>query len=92
MATHASAEKRNRQRLKRTARNRAQKSELRTALKNARASVATKPTESADIVKSAQSALDRAASKNVIPAKRASRLKGRLAAALHKSASTAAAE
>ena len=92
MATHASAEKRNRQRLKRTARNRAQKSELRTSLKTARASVATKPAESADIVKAAQSALDRAASKNVIPAKRASRLKGRLAAALHKSKAATAAE
>ncbi len=78
MATHASAEKRNRQRLKKTARNRAAKSTLRTEVKKARGAL------SADAVKTASSALDRAASKGVIPAKRASRVKGRLAAALHK--------
>jgi small subunit ribosomal protein S20 len=40
-------------------------------------------------VKSAVSALDRAASKGIIPARRASRVKGRLAAALHKAKAAA---
>ena len=78
MATHASAEKRNRQRLKKTARNRAAKSTLRTEVKKARGAL------SADAVKTASSALDRAASTGVIPAKRGARVKGGLAAALHK--------
>lgn len=84
MANHTSAVKRNRQRIKRTDRNRAAKSELRTELKKARAAVIAKPAESAALVLAAVSALDRAASKGTIPAKRASRVKGRLAAALHK--------
>jgi len=83
MANHASAEKRNRQRINRTARNRAGKSALRSTVKKARAALAT-PTQAAGTIKTAQSALDRAASKGVIPARRASRIKGRLAAALHK--------
>jgi small subunit ribosomal protein S20 len=91
MANHASAVKRNRQRIKRTARNRALKSELRTELKQARSAIKAGP-DAANIVTEAQSALDRAAAKGVIPAKRASRVKGRLAAQLHKAAkaSTAA--
>jgi small subunit ribosomal protein S20 len=84
MANHASAVKRNRQRIKKTARNRAAKSALRTSVKTARTSVKAAPKEALTKVTSATSALDRAASKGVIPAKRASRLKGRLAAALHK--------
>jgi small subunit ribosomal protein S20 len=84
MANHASAVKRNRQRIKRTDRNRAAKSTLRTELKKARAAVVATPAASADLVKAAASALDRAASKGTIPAKRASRVKGRLAAAMHK--------
>ncbi len=94
MANHASAVKRNRQRLKKTSRNRAAKSTLRTELKKARAAVAAPgaaaaPT-SAALVKEATSKLDRAASKGIIPAKRASRVKGRLAAALHKAAAAPA--
>jgi len=84
MATHASAVKRNRQRIKRTDRHRATKSGLRTQLKKARAAVAAPSATTAAVVVSAVSALDRAASKGSIPAKRASRVKGRLAAALHK--------
>ena len=84
MANHASAVKRNRQRIKKTDRNRAAKSELRTELKKARAAVAGGAPASAELVKAAVSALDRAASGGTIPAKRASRVKGRLAAALHK--------
>ena len=88
MANHASAEKRNRQRIKRTTRNRAAKSALRTEVKKARGALA-KPQSAAADVKAAASALDRAASKGLIPAKRASRAKGRLAAALHKSTKAA---
>ena len=84
MANHASAVKRNRQRIKRTARNRAAKSELRTEVKKARSAVTGAPKEAVGLVKIAVSALDRAASKGTIPAKRASRLKGRLASALRK--------
>jgi small subunit ribosomal protein S20 len=83
VANHASAVKRNRQRLKRTDRNRAAKSGLRTDLKKARAAVVAAPETSAALVKAATSTLDRAASKGTIPAKRASRVKGRLARALH---------
>ena len=85
MANHASAIKRNRQRLKRTARNRAAKSALRTELKKARTAIVSTPSGATSLVTAAVSALDRAASKGTIPAKRASRLKGRLAVALRKS-------
>lgn len=84
MANHASAVKRNRQRIKRTANNRAGKSELRTYVKSARGALKAEPKAAADAVKKATSVLDRAASKGTIPAKRASRVKGRLARALHK--------
>jgi small subunit ribosomal protein S20 len=91
MANHASAEKRNRQRIKRTARNRADKSELRTEIKKARAAVKASPADATAAVRTATSELDRAASKGTIPRRRASRLAGRLAAALHKATKTAAA-
>lgn len=90
MATHASAEKRNRQRIKRTARNRAVKSALRTEVKKARGVIAATPAEAAKAVVAAWSALDRAASKGIVPRKRADRVKGRLAAALHKKTVAAA--
>jgi len=90
MANHASAVKRNRQRVTRTTRNRAAKSALRTELKKARAAVAAAPATAAAEVKTAHSALDRAASKGVIPAKRASRVKARIAAALHKASKASA--
>jgi len=86
MANHASAEKRNRQRIKRTARNRAAKSALRTELKKARATITSAPADATKIVREAVGALDAAAHKGTIPRKRASRLQGRLARALHKAA------
>jgi small subunit ribosomal protein S20 len=94
MANHASAIKRNRQRIKKTDRNRAAKSALRTELKKARAAIGSEPAggkPAADLVKAAASALDRAASHGSIPKKRASRVKGRIAAALHKATKAAAA-
>lgn len=84
MANHASAEKRNRQRIKRTDRNRAVKSALRTAVKKARTAMDGGAENAAALLVTAQAELDRAAAKGVIPTKRASRVKGRLAAAVHK--------
>jgi small subunit ribosomal protein S20 len=88
MANHASAEKRNRQRIKRTARNRATKSELRTDVKKARLAIKGS-TDAAATVRAASGKLDRAAAKGTIPRKRASRLKSRLATALHKATKAA---
>jgi small subunit ribosomal protein S20 len=84
MATHASAEKRNRQRITRTARNRAIKANVRRALKEARDAAEKGGAEAAALVKNVHVMLDKAASKNVLPAKRAARLKARLAALLAK--------
>jgi small subunit ribosomal protein S20 len=84
MANHASAEKRNRQRITRTNRNRAAKSALRSQLKKARAEGA-----SAETVREAVSSLDKLASKGIIPKKRASRVKGRLASAAAAAAKSA---
>jgi len=91
VANHASAVKRNRQRLKKTSRNRAAKSALRTEVKKARAAVKDASKEAVVLVKAATSSLDRAASKGTIPAKRASRVKGRIARALHKASAAPAA-
>lgn len=84
MANHASAEKRNRQRIVRTERNRSGKSELRTELKKARTAVEKQPKDAAALVKAAVSTADHIASKGIIPRKRAARIKARLARALHK--------
>lgn len=78
MANHKSAEKRNRQRITRTERARALRSRVRTAVKLARAAVTAGSDDAPGLIKSAQSLLDRAASKNVVPKERASRLKSRL--------------
>ena len=87
MANHPSAEKRNRQRVTRTDRNRAASSALRTALKKARTAVAAGDKDKAKgSVASAEKALARAASKGVIHPRTASRTTARLAKALAKSA------
>ncbi len=88
MANHVSAEKRNRQRIKRTDRNRAAKSTLRTEVKKARAAIKATPADAGNVVTGAASKLARAASKGIIPRNRASRVAGRLAAALHKAGTT----
>jgi small subunit ribosomal protein S20 len=90
MANHPSAEKRNRQRLKRTDRNRSVKSSVRTFLKSARGAIATatsggaQASDASASVKAAIKALDRAASKGVIHKRSAARRKARLALALNK--------
>jgi len=91
MANHVSAEKRNRQRIKRTDRNRAAKSTLRTEIKKARGAIKAAPADAGSVVRSAESKLARAASKGIIPRKRASRVAGRMAAAQHKAVKAAAA-
>lgn len=91
MANHVSAEKRNRQRIKRTDRNRAAKSALRTEVKKARTAIKAAPADANNVVRSAASTLARAASKGVIPRKRAARVAGRIAAAQHKALKAAAA-
>lgn len=69
---HLSALKRERQNNKIKARNRANRSALRTAIKAARAEV------TAESIKKAVSALDKAAGKGIIPKRRAARLISRL--------------
>ncbi len=85
MTNHASAKKRNRQRIKRTARNRAVRTSVRSTIKKARCAIDSSADDAAALVRSAQSELDRAAQKGILPRRRAARLKGRLAVALHRS-------
>lgn len=81
MANHPSAEKRNRQRLKRTARNRAVKSAVRSLVKGVRMELAGKNKEGAvKALAVAISALDKAASKGAYHRKTAARTISRLSA------------
>jgi small subunit ribosomal protein S20 len=94
MANHASAEKRNRERIQRTIRNRSIKGAVRTLLKKARAAITTaggKPQDTAAALAAAVKAVDRAASKGVVHPKLAARTKSRLAKAAHKRSKAATA-
>ena len=84
MANHASAEKRNRQRVNRTLRNRAVKTRVRRAVKEARLAIESGAANAAALVLEATSLLDRAVSRNALPSARGSRLKSRLAKQLAK--------
>lgn len=85
MANHPSAEKRNRQRITRTERNRAQKSAVRTLVKKVREAVEGKDTAAAKTaLANAIVAIDKAATKGVFHEKTASRRISRLATAVHK--------
>jgi len=85
MANHASAEKRNRQRIRRTERNRAVRSAVRSAIKKARLALAQGDAAVAKTsVHSASRALARAASKGVIHVRAAARSTSRMESALHK--------
>lgn len=84
MANHASAEKRNRQRIQRTARNRAITSSVRTAVKKARAAVETGDAKAGDTVRAASRALAKAASKGAVHTRTASRVTARIESALAK--------
>jgi small subunit ribosomal protein S20 len=92
MANHASAEKRNRQRIRRTERNRSVKGAVRTLVKKARVTIGAsgKPADVLSAVADAIKAVDRAASKGVVHPKTAARTKSRLARAASKSAKPAA--
>ena len=84
MANHPSAEKRNRQREKRTARNRGVRSAVRTQIKAARAAIASKdPAAAAKALTEASVALAKAASKGALPKKTAARKVSRLAHAVY---------
>jgi small subunit ribosomal protein S20 len=85
VANHPSAEKRNRQRQKRTDRNRAVSSTVRTLVKKVRTALGAKDKAGAQTaLKAAIKALDKATSKNVLHPKAASRTISRLAAQVHK--------
>jgi small subunit ribosomal protein S20 len=85
VANHASSEKRNRQRIKRTLRNRAVKSSVRTYVKSVREAIAAKDVKAAKAaLLKATVELDRAESKGVLPKRTASRTVSRLAAQVHK--------
>jgi small subunit ribosomal protein S20 len=85
MANHPSAEKRNRQRVKRTLRNRSIRSAVRTHVKTVREAVAAKDVKSAQAALTAATvALDTAAGKGAVPKKTASRTVSRLSSAVHK--------
>ncbi len=84
MANHPSAEKRNRQRITRTARNRAVSSSVRTFVKRVRAAIEAKNTGDATAaLKVAIVQLDKAATKGVLHVKAASRTISRLSAQVH---------
>ncbi len=78
MANVASAEKRNRQRIKRRARNQSHLSTMRTFVKRVRTAIEAKDGKLADVLKSAIKVIDKAAQKGVIDRKTASRKIGRL--------------
>ena len=85
MANHPSAEKRNRQRIKRTLRNRAVKSTVRTHVKHVRAAIEAKDAKAAQAaLKAATVAIDKASTKGVIAKETASRTVSRLSAQVHK--------
>jgi small subunit ribosomal protein S20 len=85
MANHASAEKRNRQRVTRTARNRSARANVRTIVKKARTAIEGGDAAKAkDPVLAASKALAKAASKGTVNKKTASRVTSRIASALSK--------
>jgi small subunit ribosomal protein S20 len=85
MANHASADKRNRQRITRTARNRSSRANVRTIVKKARTAIEGGDAAKAkDPVLTAAKALAKAASKGTVNKKTASRVTSRISAALSK--------
>jgi small subunit ribosomal protein S20 len=85
MATHFSALKRARQTEKRTARNRANTSKLRTMLRSFRESLASSDRKAAEArFRETVSAIDKAIQKGVLHANTAARYKSRLSARLSK--------
>lgn len=89
VANIKSAEKRNRQRITREARNRVVRGSTRTALKKARVAITTGDPNAAEFVRQAERALDRAATKGIIHENNAARRKSRLYKALSAAQSAA---
>jgi small subunit ribosomal protein S20 len=84
VANHPSAEKRNRQRIVKTARNRAIESTVRTLVKRVRTALHAKDKAAAGIaLKAATVALDKASSKGAVHTKAASRTISRLSSQVH---------
>ncbi len=82
MANTRSAQKRNRQALKRRARNQAVRTQVKSAVKKAREALAAKdPAKAQEALRAAARTLDKAASKGVLHKKNASRRIARLFAA-----------
>ncbi len=85
MATHRSAEKRARQALKRRARNRKARSQVRTLIKSVRGAIESGDGEGSRLkLRGAERALRKAASKGAIKKTTASRSVSRLAKAVHR--------
>jgi small subunit ribosomal protein S20 len=78
VASHKSAEKRNRQTPKRQLRNRVALGAMRTALKKARTALDAKSAEATALIKQAVQAIDKAVTKGVVHRRTASRLISRL--------------
>ncbi|MCB9935637.1 MAG: 30S ribosomal protein S20 [Planctomycetes bacterium] len=78
MAHSNQARKRNRQSEARREHNRAVRSELRTSIKKFRAASAAKDAKSGELLATVESKLDKAAKRNIVPTRRANRLKSRL--------------
>jgi small subunit ribosomal protein S20 len=84
VANHPSAEKRNRQRITKTLRNRAVASSVRTLVKRVREAITAKDKAAATkALVSAVRAIDKASTKGVVHAKAASRTVSRLSAQVH---------
>ena len=82
MANTRSAQKRNRQALKRRSRNQAVRTQVKSAVKKAREALAAKdPAKAQEALRAAARTLDKAASKGVLHKKNASRRIARLFAA-----------
>lgn len=79
MANHKQAQKRHRQSVIRTARNRYYTSTLRGLLKKARAAIVAGAEGAQDNTQAALKLIDRICTKGIIPKGRANRLKSRLA-------------
>jgi small subunit ribosomal protein S20 len=84
VANHPSAEKRNRQRITKTLRNRAVSSSVRTLVKKVRDAIAAKDKAAAKkALVAAIRAMDKAATKGVVHVKASSRTVSRLSAQVH---------
>ncbi len=89
MANIKSQIKRNRQTIKRTERNKAVRSELKTRTKNAIEAATEGAENAAELVRAAQKRIDMATTKGVIHKNAASRRKSRLAKKLNRGAASA---